>query len=42
MIEHKLIKVHKRVLKHYKPHNIEFHTLQIRFKSTDTRKRKDR
>ncbi len=37
MIEHKLIKVHKRVSKHYKPHNIEFHILQIFFKSTKTR-----
>ncbi len=37
MIEHKLIKVHKRGSKHYKPHNTEFHTLQIFFKSTETR-----
>jgi hypothetical protein len=37
MIEHKLIKVHKRGSKYYEPHNLEFHTLQIFFMSTETR-----
>jgi hypothetical protein len=37
IIEHKLITIHKRGSKHYKPHNTEFHILQIFFKPTETR-----